>query len=89
MNNALVVALASGKTAYRWARNEKPMLNHWYQLRESSEEMWRIRKDFYCHERNITYYKIEEYYNGDIIYSGKTLAQCRELIRDNTYRMVV
>ena len=82
------VKLASGKTAYRWTNSEKPSLNHWYQLRECMD-YWKIQKDFYCKETNLTYYRITEYYNSDIVYSGKTLAQARQLIRENTYRMVI
>ena len=82
------VHLASGKLAFRWENKQKPSVNHWYQCR-LSVDYWRINKDFYCKERNITYYRIQEFYNSDIIYCGKTLAQCRELIRENTYRMVI
>ena len=82
------VRLASGKIAYHWLKNEKPCLNHWYLIMDDND-YWRIRKDFYCKERNITYYKIEEYINGDLTYCGKTLAQCREIIRNSTYRMVI
>ena len=46
-------------------------------------------KDYHSPETKITYYKIIEYYNGDILYCGHTLAQIREIIRDNTYRMVI
>ena len=84
----LRIRLASGKTATRWTRLEKPEVNHWYQLRLAMD-YWKIQKDFRSPEKGITYYRIVEYVNGDLIYSGKTLAQCRELIRENTYRMVV
>ena len=84
----VTVQLASGKTAFRWSNREKPSLNHWYQLRECMD-YWKIQKDFYCNETNITYYRILEYYNSDLIYCGKTLAQARQLIRENTYRMVI
>ena len=84
----LTIRLASGKTATRWTRREKPEVNHWYQLR-LSVDYWKIQKDFHSPEKGITYYRIVEYVNGDLIYSGKSLAQCREIIRENTYRMVV
>lgn len=84
----LTIRLASGKTAIRWTRREKPEVNHWYQLRLAMD-YWKIQKDFHSSEKNTTYYRIVEYFNGDLIYSGKTLAQCRELIRENTYRQVV
>lgn len=84
----LTIRLASGKTATRWTRREKPEVNHWYQLR-LSVDYWKIQKDFHSPEKNTTYYRIVEYVNGDLIYSGKSLAQCREIIRENTYRMVV
>ena len=84
----LTIRLASGKTATRWTRREKPEVNHWYQQRLQMD-YWKIVKDFHSPEKNTTYYRIVEYVNGDIIYSGKSLAQCRELIRENTYRMVV
>ena len=87
-SESMQIRLASGKTATRWTRNEKPEVNHWYQLR-LSVDYWKIQKDFHSPEKNTTYYRIVEYVNGDLIYSGKTLAQCRELIRENTYRMVV
>ena len=83
-----IVPLASGKMAFRWSNREKPSVNHWYQLRENLD-YWKIQKDFYCKETNTTYYRILEYYNGDLLYCGKTLAQARELIRENTYRMVI
>lgn len=90
MDQTTPVRLASGKLAFPWSRNEKPSLNHWYLVKDDPDyDYWRIRKDFYCKERNITYYKIEEYFNGDLTYSGKTLAQCREIMRDFTYRMVI
>ena len=85
---AETVKLASGKTAFRWSNHEKPCLNHWYQLREC-QDYWKIQVDFYCKETNITYYRILEYYNADLIYCGKSLAQARQLIRENTYRMVI
>ena len=87
-SESMQIRLASGKTATRWTRNKKPEVNHWYQLR-LSVDYWKIQKDFHSPEKNTTYYRIVEYVNGDLIYSGKTLAQCRELIRENTYRMVV
>ena len=87
-SESMQIRLASGKTATRWTRNEKPEVNHWYQLR-LSVDYWKIQKDFHSPEKNITYYRIVEYVNGDLIYSGKSLAQCREIIRENTYRMVV
>ena len=83
-----IVKLASGKMAFRWTDRERPSVNHWYQLRECLD-YWKIQKDFYCKATNITYYRILEYYNGDFIYCGKTLAQARQLIRENTYRMVI
>lgn len=88
MQKPAVVQLASGKTAYRWSKNEKPCINHWYQTRLETD-YWKIQKDFYCKETNVTYYRIVEYYNGDCLFSGKSLAQIREIMRDNTYRMVI
>ena len=54
-----------------------------------AEGYWKYTKDYYSESERTTYYKIVEYYNGDNIYVGRTLAQIRELIRDNTYRMVI
>lgn len=81
--------LPNGKTAFFWTHKEKPSLNHWYLLIDEPTDYWKIVKDFYCKERNITYYKIVEYYNSDVLYVGRTLAQVREIMRDNTYRMVI
>lgn len=83
------VQLSNGKTAFCWSDRERPCTNHWYLMKEPGNDYWKIMKDFYCKETNITYYKIVEYYNSDVIYSGKTLAQIRQLIRNHTYRMVI
>ena len=76
------------KVGVKWSRNEKPEVNHWYQLIDE-DDYWKIVKDFYCKERNLTFYRIVEYNNSDCLYTGRTLAQCREIIRDNCYRMVI
>ena len=73
----------------QWKTIEKPCLNHWYRLKSDDLDYWKIVKDFHSPESNITYYKIVEYYNSDVFYVGSTLAQARELMRDNTYKMVV
>ena len=83
-----IVRLASGKTAIKWIRIEKPEVNHWYQLIKEMDYI-KIVKDFYSPELNQTFYKILEYYNSDILYSGKSLATCREIVRDLTYRSVM
>ena len=70
-----------------WKTSEKPCLNHWYRLKSNDLDYWKIVKDFHSPEKNITYYKIVEYYNGDVLYVGSTLAQVRQLMRDNTYKM--
>lgn len=80
--------LKDGKTGVFWISNANPCVNHWYKLRDS-EGYWKYTKDFYSESERVTYYKIVEYYNGDNIYVGRTLAQIRELIRNNTYRMVI
>lgn len=87
--NAETVILPDGKTAYTWSHKEKPSVNHWYRIIAKEPDYYKILKDFYSPETKITYYKIVEYYNGDQIHVGKTLAQIRELIRESTYRMVI
>ena len=84
-----IVELKNGKTGICWTHKERPSVNHWYQCIGNDWEYWKITKDFHSPETKITYYKIIAYYNGDIIYSGHTLATIREIIRDNTYRMVI
>ena len=83
------ILLPNGKYAFKWTRYEKPSVNHWYLCKDSYTDYWKIMKDYHSPETKITYYKIVEYYNGDILYCGHTLAQIREIIRDNTYRMVI
>ena len=83
------VQLPNGKSAVEWVRYEKPCVNHWYLCKDSNTDYWKIMKDYHSPETKQTYYKIVEYYNGDILYCGHTLAQIREIIRDNTYRMVI
>ena len=85
----LYYVLPDGRRAYLWVQNYKPEVNHWYLNRDSENEYWKITKDFYCQEERTTYYRIVSYYNGDILYSGRTLAQVRAIMRNNTYRMVI
>ena len=90
MNEPLkTIPLLNGKNAVEWTTREKPSVNHWYLCKDTDTDYWKIAKDFHSPETRETYYKIVEYYNGDILYSGHTLAQIREIIRDNTYRMVI
>lgn len=71
-----------------WTDKEKPNLNQWYRVRFADERFWCIRKDYYDSDREITLYKIVEYYSGDILHCGCALWQARQIIRDNTYRMI-
>lgn len=90
MNEPLkTVPLPNGKNAVEWTKREKPSVNHWYLCKNSYTDYWKITKDYHSTETNQTYYLIREYYNGDILYCGHTLAQIREIMRDNTYRMVI
>ena len=82
------VILKNGKQAIYWTGNEKPNVNQWYQCIEEPLDYWKITKDYYRMENKTTYYKIVEYYNGDILYSGYSLKAIRQLIRENTYRRV-
>lgn len=81
--------LLDGKTGINWSKREKPSINHWYRTKDLDLDYWKIKKDFYSPKTGITYYKIVEYYNGDVLYTGHSLAAIREIIRDNTFRMVV
>lgn len=83
------ILLPNGKNAVEWTTREKPSVNHWYLCKDSDTDYWKITKDYHSPETKQTYYKIVEYYNGDILYCGHTLAQIREIVRDNTYRMVI
>lgn len=74
---------------YPWKRTDKPCINYWYRVKAVEKDFWKFVKDYHSPERNITYYKIIEYYNGDILYSGTTLAGIREIMRENTWKKVV
>ena len=90
MEQPKTVLLKPNHTAFLWTNKEKPELNHWYMVSGNADrDYWKIAKDYHSPETGITYYKIIEFFNGDIICCGKTLVQCRELIRENTYRMVI
>lgn len=89
MENLNVIILQDGTQAVEWTRKEKPCVNHWYRCKDSDTDFWKITKDFHSPETHETYYKIVEYYNGDILYCGHTLADIREILRANTYRMVI
>lgn len=88
MERSHTIILSNGKKAYSWTHRDKPSLNHWYRL-IGERDHWKIIKDFHSDKDNITYYKVVAYYNSDILFSGKTLAEARAIIRDNTYRMVI
>ena len=83
------ITLANGKTGIEWTSKEKPCVGHWYLCKDSESDYLKITKDYYCEPLKTTFYRIVEYYNGDILYVGHTLAQIREILRDNTYRMVI
>ena len=90
MNEPLkTIPLPNGKNAVEWTKREKPSVNHWYLCKYSYTDYWKIMKDYHSPETKQTYYKIVEYYNGDIFFCGFTLEQIREIIRQNTYRMVI
>lgn len=90
MNEPLkTIQLSNGKHAVEWTHKEKPAVNQWYLCKDSETDYWKIAKDYHSPETRETYYKIVEYYNGDILYCGHTLAQIREIMRSETYRMVI
>ena len=90
MNEPLkTILLPNGKNAVEWTTCEKPSVNHWYLCKDSDTDYWKIMKDYHSPGNRTTYYKIVEYYNGDNLYCGHALAQIREIIRNNTYRMVI
>ena len=83
------IPLPGGKTGIEWTSREKPSLNHWYRTKDYEQDYWKIVKDYHAPQTGMTYYKIVEYYNSDILYAGKTLAQLREIMRNWTFRMVI
>lgn len=90
MNEPLkTILLPNGKNAVEWTTREKPSINHWYLCKGSDTDYWKIQKDYHSPETRETYYKIVEYYKGDVLYTGHPLSQIREIMRDNTYRKVI
>lgn len=87
--NGEVVKLSDLKSGIRWKQKERPSVNHWYRYVGDPLDFWKITKDFHSPKTKITYYKIVEYYNGDILYSGRTLAEIRQIMRENTCRVVI
>ena len=88
-SSAKIVQLANGKRAIEWTSGERPAVNHWYLTKDSETDYWKIAKDYHDPKRKITYYKVVEYYNGDNLFCGKSLAMIREIMREYTYRMVI
>lgn len=85
-----VEKLPGNKSGIMWTSNERPSLNHWYRVWGSdSVAYWKMVKDYHSPETKETYYKIVDYYQGDNMYCGKSLAQLRQIMRENTYRMVI
>ena len=88
--NGQIEKLTESKSGIRWNINERPSLNHWYRVRGADPvAYWKMVKDFYSPETKETYYKIVDYFNGDNMFCGKSLAQLRQIMRENTYRMVI
>lgn len=83
------ILLENGKTAIEWEQKQKPCVGHWYLCKDSDTTYWKITKDYYCEPLRETLYKIVEYYNGDILYSAHTLSGIRQILKENTYRMVI
>ena len=88
MEQLAIVEIMGGR-GVPWSNREKPSLNHWYRCIANERDYWKIVKDFHSPERNTTYYKIVEYFNGDVLYCGRTIAEIRQIVRNNTYRMVI
>lgn len=62
-------------------------MNQWYRLKDNDDgDYAKIVKDFYSHTRAKTFYKIVSYYDAEVLYSGKTLVQAREIMKFITYR---
>ena len=71
----------------RWTKDDRPCLNTWYRVIGGHNlAYWKIVKDYHNPRLGRTYYKVVDYYNGDIICCGKALHYCREMIRENTYK---
>ena len=82
--------LPGDKSGICWTGKERPTVNHWYRVRgDGDADYWKIVKDFYSPELKTTFYKIVEYYNGDNLYTGHSLAGLRAIMREHTYRMVI
>ncbi len=73
----------------KWDSNskEKPLLNCWYRVIGGHNlSYWKIMKDYYNPRLGRCYWKIVDYYSGDIIVCGKALHYCRDMIRENCYK---
>lgn len=88
MEEIKIIPLSDGR-GIKWGKTEKPCINHWYRCISEDRDYWKILKDYHSPEKGVTYYKIVEYYNGDVLYVGKPLAVIRQIMRTNTFRMVI
>ncbi len=71
----------------RWGEDDKPLINAWYRVIGGQNlAYWKIMKDYYNPRLGRCYWKIIDYYNRDIICQGKSLAYCRQLMKENTYK---
>ena len=80
--------IAPGVNVRYWTEKDKPCLNQWYRLRMADNVFWKIQKDYYDVDRQVTLYKIVEYYSGDNLYCGCALWQARKIIKETTYQSV-
>ena len=71
----------------RWASDDKPLINCWYRvIGGHSLSYWKIKKDYYDPRLGRCYWKIVDYYNGDVIVQGKSLVYCRQMMKENTLK---
>lgn len=70
-----------------WKEADRPLINAWYRVIGGHNlAYWKIKKDYYNPRSGKTYWKIIDYYNGDVICQGKSLYYCRKLMKENTYK---
>lgn len=69
-----------------WTEKDKPNVGQWYRMRESEHDFLRIRKDYRNQELKKTFWRVDEFTQGEVIAHGLTLAQARDYIKQFTWK---
>lgn len=69
-----------------WTEKDKPNVGQWYRMRGAEQDFLRIRKDYRNQELKQTFWRLDEFTQGDTVARGLTLNQARDYIKQFTWK---